>query len=103
MDTRQPIALATACRVRAAGRYAVGGSAKWLPAEGAGIVVPEHRADDHDTGSLLSLLSHTRTRVVVDAERSASATSQAGRLNLDSADDIVRAAVIPEESPVCHG
>ncbi|MFE6104694.1 hydroxymethylbilane synthase [Streptomyces laurentii] len=43
----------------------------WLPASGAGIVVIEHRADDHATGDLLAPLTHSPTRILLDAERAA--------------------------------
>jgi hydroxymethylbilane synthase len=46
----------------------------WLPAAGAGIVVIEHRADDHTTSQLLAPLNHGPTRVLVDAERATLAT-----------------------------
>ncbi|MFJ8162316.1 hydroxymethylbilane synthase [Streptomyces sp. NPDC096136] len=56
----------------------------WPPAAGAGIVVIEHRIDDHTTGSLLAPLTHAPTRLLLDAERAALATLHGGCLTAAS-------------------
>lgn len=56
----------------------------WLPAAGAGIVVIEHRADDHTTSQLLAPLTHGPTRVLMDAERATLATLRGGCLTAAS-------------------
>ncbi|MFE7398459.1 hydroxymethylbilane synthase [Streptomyces sp. NPDC057557] len=43
----------------------------WLPAAGAGIMVVECRTDDHATARLLGPLTHSPTRLLLDAERAA--------------------------------
>ncbi|MET9958210.1 hydroxymethylbilane synthase [Streptomyces sp. NPDC006326] len=57
----------------------------WLPAAGAGTVIVEHRADDPATGVLLAPLTHTPTRIRLDAERAALATLHGGCLTAASA------------------
>ncbi|WP_185910823.1 hydroxymethylbilane synthase [Streptomyces sp. WAC07149] len=59
--------------------------AVWLPATGAGIVVIEHRTDDHATGRLLGPLTHPATRVLLDAERAVLAALHGGCLTAASA------------------
>ncbi|MFJ4322780.1 hypothetical protein ACIP3A_06645 [Streptomyces tricolor] len=56
----------------------------WLPAAGAGIVVIEHRADDPTTSRLLAPLTHSQTRVLLDAERAALAALRGGCLTAAS-------------------
>ncbi|MFB8085798.1 hydroxymethylbilane synthase [Streptomyces sp. NPDC055992] len=58
--------------------------AHWLPASGAGIVVVEHRTGDDTSAKLLAPLTHTPTRVVLDAERAALATLGGGCLTAAS-------------------
>ncbi|WP_338673874.1 hydroxymethylbilane synthase [Streptomyces sp. SCSIO 30461] len=65
----------------------------WLPAAGAGIVVIEHRTDDHQTRDLLAPLSHTPTRAILEAERSALGALHGGCLTAASVH-----AVLEEES-----
>ncbi|MGW7064603.1 hydroxymethylbilane synthase [Streptomyces sp. NPDC054904] len=57
----------------------------WLPAAGAGIIVVEHRAEDTATGELLGPLTHSPTRVLLDAERAALAGLEGGCLTAASA------------------
>ncbi|KUN02089.1 hypothetical protein AQI95_28850 [Streptomyces yokosukanensis] len=68
----------------------------WLPATGAGIVVIEHRSDDHTTQRLLAPLSHTATHTLLDAERAALAclhgsclTAASAYATLDEAADAI--------------
>ncbi|WP_431045298.1 hydroxymethylbilane synthase [Streptomyces sp. P1-3] len=56
----------------------------WLPAAGAGIIVIEHRTDDHTANGLLAPLTHASTRVALDAERAALATLHGGCLTAAS-------------------
>ncbi|GAA0290403.1 hydroxymethylbilane synthase [Streptomyces polychromogenes] len=58
--------------------------AVWLPAAGAGIVVIEHRTDDPATAGLLAPVTHTPTRVLLDAERAALAALRGGCLTAAS-------------------
>ncbi|MFE3763616.1 hydroxymethylbilane synthase [Streptomyces sp. NPDC059104] len=73
----------------------------WLPAAGAGIVVIEHRTDDHTTSGLLAPLTHAPTRVLLDAERATLAALHGGCLTaasvhatLDEAGDLTVHAVV---------
>ncbi|MFE0704899.1 hydroxymethylbilane synthase [Streptomyces sp. NPDC058872] len=57
----------------------------WLPASGAGIVVIEHRADDHATGNVLAPLAHAPTHLLLDAERATLAALHGNCLTAASA------------------
>lgn len=57
----------------------------WLPASGAGIVVIEHRTDDHATGNVLTPLTHSPTRILLDAERATLAALHGNCLTAASA------------------
>ncbi|MFF3861360.1 hydroxymethylbilane synthase [Streptomyces sp. NPDC002209] len=63
--------------------------AVWLPAAGAGIVVIEHRADDHTTRALLTPLTHIRTHTLFDAERAALSALHGGCMTAASAHAVV--------------
>lgn len=56
----------------------------WLPAAGAGMVVIEHRLDDHTTHGRLAPLTHAPTRTLLDAERAALAVLRGGCLTAAS-------------------
>ncbi|MET9777665.1 hypothetical protein ABZ023_25970 [Streptomyces sp. NPDC006367] len=56
----------------------------WLPTAGAGIILIEHRADDHTASRFLARLTHAPTRLLLDAERAALAALRSGCLTAAS-------------------